>query len=118
MVNPRAITEESNMPPYAELATQKVDLSRTAAKMSAMKSIGVPYAEVDIERAEADARADGTTIAKDLAAEGVKVEGADVAADAEVVALIAYLQHLGKKPGAQKPGSAVAEVPVRNGGAP
>jgi len=93
MIDPRAITPGSNMPPYAHLATEKLDLARTGEKMSALKSIGVPYKDADVAAAQADAREQGQAIAKDLAGEGVTVEP-----DTQMVAVIAYLQRLGKKP--------------------
>lgn len=79
------------MPPYAHLAEQKVDLDKTASKVRAMRALGVPYSKEDVERAADDAKAQGTEIAKDLAD-----NGANTAPDSELVAIIAYLQRLGK----------------------
>jgi cytochrome c oxidase cbb3-type subunit I/II len=101
------------MPYYKFLADGRVDLSRTHRKMSAMKTLGVPYTDDEIGLAEADAREEGKGISDDLLAQGIVV-----APDSEMVALISYLQGLGKqhappddtlpeaKPGAQP----VAEV--------
>jgi len=111
LVDPRAITPGSNMPPYAHLGQEKVDLTRTNEKMSALKSIGVPYKEAEIAAAERDAREQGAAIAKDLAGEGVQVEP-----DTQMVAVIAYLQRLGKKPEAPKPASPVAAAEAPNHG--
>jgi cytochrome c oxidase cbb3-type subunit I/II len=108
MVDPRAITAGSNMPPYAHLASEKVDLTLTNRKLSAMRSVGVPYAQNDIDGAESDAREQGALVAKDLAAEGVKVDS-----DTEMVALIAYLQRLGKITELKKPGGIVATTENR-----
>jgi cytochrome c oxidase cbb3-type subunit I/II len=105
MIDPRAITAGSNMPPYPHLAEDKVDLSLTARKVSAMKSIGVPYTDAEVNGAEADAKAQAAGVVKDLAAEGVTLEP-----DTQLVALISYLQRLGTKPDATKPGGAVAAV--------
>jgi len=55
MVNPRSLTEESNMPPYAHLADEKIDFTRIPDKVGAMKAIGVPYTQNDIATAELDA---------------------------------------------------------------
>ncbi len=110
MVDPRAITPGSNMPPYPHLAENKVDLTVTDQKVQAMKSIGVPYTDADVKNAQGDAHEQGAAIAKDLAGEGVKVEP-----DTQLVALISYLQRLGKKPEAVKGGGAVATT--ENGGA-
>ena len=92
MIDPRSITEGSNMPPYAFLATGKIDFSKTTFKVAAMKTLGVPYQTQQIDSAGNDARKQGEHIAKDLAD-----NGAQAAADSELVALIAYLQRLGKK---------------------
>jgi cytochrome c oxidase cbb3-type subunit I/II len=108
MIDPRAITPGSNMPPYAHLATDKLDLSRTNEKMSALQSIGVPYKSSDIEHARADAQEQGSAIARDLATEGVHVEP-----DMEIVAIISYLQRLGAKPQPAAPaGAPLAEMPT------
>jgi cytochrome c oxidase cbb3-type subunit I/II len=71
--------------------------------MKALSSVGVPYKDTDIERSVSDARQQGEVITKDLAGEGVTV-----APDTELVAVIAYLQRLGKKPEPPKSGPAVA----------
>jgi cytochrome c oxidase cbb3-type subunit I/II len=108
LIDPRSVSPGSNMPPYAALAEGRVDLARTADKLHAMKSIGVPYADPDIEGAADDARAQGDQIAADLASAGA--EGA--APDSDMVALIAFLQRLGKAPEAPaKAGTNVSMVP-------
>jgi cytochrome c oxidase cbb3-type subunit I/II len=112
MIDPRAITPGSNMPPYAQLATNKLELSRTNEKMRALKSIGVPYRDADIEGAAADARAQGEAVAKDLAGEGVHIEP-----DAELVAMIAYLQRLGAKPEPERQPAPVAAAEIEKGAA-
>jgi len=112
LVDPRAITEGSNMPSYAQLVSEKVELTRTNEKLGAMRSVGVPYTNQDIEGAQADAQAQGEQVAKALAAEGV-----EVAADSSMVAIIAYLQRLGKQTPLVKPSGSVALVPLTNGGA-
>jgi cytochrome c oxidase cbb3-type subunit I/II len=111
LIDPRAITTGSNMPPYAHLTTEKVDLARTNEKMSAMRSIGVPYTQAEIDGAVPDAREQGSAIVKDLAAEGVQVDP-----DTQMVAVIAYLQRLGRKPEPKKPGAIAAHVNAEGGG--
>jgi len=91
--NPRDVSPGSNMPPYAHFANIRVKFARTAEKMHAMQRIGVPYKDAEIAAAAADARAQAEAIAKDLASEGVRV-----APDSEMVAVIAYVQSIGKKP--------------------
>jgi len=92
MTDPRSISEGSNMPPYAYLLDGKVDFSLTNKKVSAMKSVGVPYTDQQVSASAADARAQADVIVKDLAD-----NGATAAPDSELVALIAYLQRLGRK---------------------
>jgi cytochrome c oxidase cbb3-type subunit I/II len=105
MMNPREISYGSNMPSYAHMAANRVDLAGTESKVRAMKALGVPYSVQDVQRAPAEARAQAEAIVQNLAAEGV-----ELAADTEMVALIAYLQRLGKKepdaPEAAKPSGA------------
>ena len=67
LIDPRSVSPGSNMPPYPTLATDKVDLARTATKMHALQSIGVPYEAREIDHASADAEAQGAEIAKNLA---------------------------------------------------
>ncbi len=113
MMDPRAITAGSNMPPYAHLVDSKVDLTVTNQKLSALRSVGVPYTNVDIEGAQASANTQAQAIVKDLATEGVKVEP-----DTQVVALISYLQRLGRMNEPKKPAGAVAAATdTANGGA-
>jgi cytochrome c oxidase cbb3-type subunit I/II len=58
-----------------------------------MRTIGVPYSEAEITTAQSMALAQGEGIVADL-----RKSGAEVAADAEIVALIAYLERLGNPP--------------------
>jgi cytochrome c oxidase cbb3-type subunit I/II len=97
--DPRSITPGSNMPPYAALGAWKVDYTRTADKLAAMKSIGVPYTDADVKGAADDARAQAADVAKDL-----KEAGSEIDADSDMVALIAYLQRLGVASPPPKPG--------------
>jgi cytochrome c oxidase cbb3-type subunit I/II len=93
LVDARATSPGSNMPPYPGFVTGRVDLDRTTEKLHAMKTIGVPYTDAQIAGARSDARAQGEVIATDLRQAGV-----DVAADSELVAVTAYLQRLGAAP--------------------
>jgi cytochrome c oxidase cbb3-type subunit I/II len=97
MMDPRAITEGSNMPSYAHLAKERLDLARTGDKMHALSRVGVPYSDAQIRAAEADAREQAKGIVESLAREGAHVEP-----DTQMVAIISYLQRLGAKPVAPK----------------
>jgi cytochrome c oxidase cbb3-type subunit II len=51
---PRDLVPESNMPAYPWLATTSLDPARIASHMRALRMIGVPYAEADIQAAYQD----------------------------------------------------------------
>jgi cytochrome c oxidase cbb3-type subunit I/II len=101
MLDPRATTPGSNMPPYSHLAENTVDFSETDVKLRAMRSVGVPYSPVEIQGAKQDALAQADEILKQLAEQS---EGrVELARDSQLVALIAYLQRLGNPPKAAAP---------------
>jgi cytochrome c oxidase cbb3-type subunit I/II len=109
MTDPRQISPGSNMPPYAQLATAKLDASTTADKMRAMRAVGVPYTPEEIGAGDADAKAQAAEIVADL-----KQNGVDAAPDTELVALISFLQRLGRQPQPSAPAGkapAVSLVP-------
>ena len=72
LLDPRAVVPESNMPSYSWLAERFVDPDSIQARMRALKRLGDPYTDEDIE----------------AAAEAV-------AGRTELEAVIAYLQGLG-----------------------
>ena len=72
LVNPRDVVPESNMPAFPWLVTPPADAAGVAAKMTALRKVGVPYTDQEISEGKA------------------KVEG-----KSEMEALIAYLQGLG-----------------------
>jgi cytochrome c oxidase cbb3-type subunit I/II len=94
LIDPRSVSPGSNMPPFPRLAKDRVDVDRTADKMRALRAIGVPYRQEDIDLAAADARTQGDAIARNLRQDGVR----EVDPTSEIVALTAYLQRLGKHP--------------------
>ena len=67
----------------------------TAAKIRAMITLGVPYAEDYPEKANADVVKQANEIVEDMRAL-LEEDGFEVAPDREIVALIAYLQRLGR----------------------
>lgn len=79
------------MPPYPWLFEQSIDKSLTAAKIRALRTVGVPYEEGYEQNAEADLDQQASEITASLKADGI-----EVAPETEIVALIAYLQRLGK----------------------
>lgn len=97
MMDPTTMSPGSIMPPYPWLIDQKLDISTTASKISAMRSLGVPYENDYEETANKDLTTQAEMIAKNLAADNIKVKS-----DKEIIALIAYLQRLGTDIKAEK----------------
>jgi cytochrome c oxidase cbb3-type subunit I/II len=98
-MNPRALELQSVMPSYAHLADSRIDYGDTDDKMRALRSVGVPYGPETIATSHDDALAAGRTIAGDIRHEG----SVEVAPDSELVALIGYMQRLGRIPAASAP---------------
>ena len=90
--NPRELEPDSIMPAYPWLKDGQVDRSQLFGKISALRTLGVPYkAEISTPGAiQVDYESQSKEIAKALADKGIKVS-----ADAEMVALLAYLSRLG-----------------------
>jgi cytochrome c oxidase cbb3-type subunit I/II len=91
MANPRATSPGSIMPPYQWLHRQRIDPADVQASVRALQRAGVPYTDTDIAGTPAQVAAQGQEIVARLAAAGIKTEP-----DREIIALIAYLQRLGK----------------------
>ena len=91
MEDPTSMSPGSIMPRYPWLLTRKLDTSTTAAKIRAMRRLGVPYPIAYADEAKADLEKQAEKIAASLRSTGV----ADAQADREIIALIAYLQRLG-----------------------
>ena len=81
----------SIMPPYPWLYTSSIDKAATAGKITALRIIGVPYAEGYEEIANTDLDEQAESITTSLKEE----DGIEIAKEAEIIALIAYLQRLG-----------------------
>jgi cytochrome c oxidase cbb3-type subunit I/II len=94
MMDPRSTTPNSIMPPYAWLHEQMIDFDILPKKLSVMKTLGVPYSDEQVANAATAARAEAKVIADGLANDA-KINGLE---NREIVALIAYLQRLGKNP--------------------
>jgi cytochrome c oxidase cbb3-type subunit I/II len=95
MRDPRAVSPGSNMPAYPHLFTSRIDWSRVGAKIDSMRAAGVPYRPAEVSAADAIGHAQARVITDDLRAAGER--SADP--DSEIVALIAYLQRLGRPQG-------------------
>ncbi|MCK6613163.1 MAG: cytochrome-c oxidase, cbb3-type subunit I [Ignavibacteriaceae bacterium] len=90
MLDPRTMSPGSLMPPYPWLIEDDLDYSNIGKKISALRSIGVPYPEGFEQNAAALLEQQAQEIALDL-----KNAGTPVDPNKEIVALIAYLQRLG-----------------------
>jgi cytochrome c oxidase cbb3-type subunit I/II len=90
MLAPDAVSTGSIMPAYPWLFEQSINPAETPRKISALRKVGVPYEEGYEEVAQADLQKQAATITGTLKADGI-----EVADDAEIIALIAYLQRLG-----------------------
>jgi cytochrome c oxidase cbb3-type subunit I/II len=98
MTSPTSTSPASIMPRYPWLLTDKVDESMTPAKIRAMITLGVPYPEGYDQMAVADMQKQAKEIYDDLKlSEAQLLLGEDgLAPDQEIIALIAYLQKLGR----------------------
>ena len=90
MREPSSMSPGSIMPNYAWLLEQTLNTSQTQDKLSAMKKLGVPYSNQEVNDAVKDLNTQAKAIQANLAAEKIKVSQ-----DKEIIALIAYLQRLG-----------------------
>ena len=99
--DPRSVVPESVMPGYAFLAEKDLDASGASAQLRALRAVGVPYSERDVEMAEKDlkAQANADADAEDLADRYPKAQQRDFDGNpsrlTEMDAVVAYLQMLG-----------------------
>jgi len=89
--DPRLLVQQSIMPSYRHLTENDLDISTTAKKIRVMQSLGVPYPEGYDQIANEDLMKQAGEIAGQLRKDGVNVENTR-----EVIAMIAYMQRLGK----------------------
>ena len=90
--DPRSTTPNSLMPPYDWLLTRDAELDDLPTKLRQLKRLGTPYTDAEIEQAVADARSQAAGIEASIVSAG----GPAGLAEKEVVAVIAYLQRLGR----------------------
>ena len=93
MQDPRSITARSIMPGYPQLLTDDLDFSTIQRRVDAMAMLGVPYGDaVKDGAAPRMARTQAAQIAASIESQG----GPKGLADKEIVAMVAYLQRLGR----------------------
>lgn len=88
---PQDISTGSIMPPYPHLLSNDLNTSTLKKKISVMRTLGVPYPEGFEDRAEKDLQKQAQAIANELKTNGIKCDP-----NKEVIAMIAYLQKLGR----------------------
>lgn len=91
MLDPGSVSAGSIMPPYPWLYENSIDPDLTAGKINALRTIGVPYEAGYEDKANDDLMEQANQIVERLKAE----DDIEVVPEAEIVALIAYLQRLG-----------------------
>jgi cytochrome c oxidase cbb3-type subunit I/II len=91
MRDPRSTSPGSVMPTYPWLLTDSYDAQDVQASVRALKRAGVPYSDGEVEGVAASIANQGEGIVTALAGAGIETQ-----ADREIIALIAYLQRLGR----------------------
>jgi cytochrome c oxidase cbb3-type subunit I/II len=94
MIDPRSVTPNSIMPNYDWLLDQKTDFAILERKFEVMRQVGVPYTAEQIQNAPQAALEQAKQIAQGLSSDAQTKD----LESREVIALIAYLQRLGKNP--------------------
>ena len=89
--DPRVTSPGSVMPRFHFLLEDKLDLSTLTRKIHVMRTLGVPYTDDEEHNALGLAEAQAQSISQNLEQDGVMGM-----ADKDVIALIAYLQSLGR----------------------
>ena len=91
MYDPRSMSPGSIMPQYTWLIDDELDTTNTAAKIRAMQTLGVPYPKGFDKIANVDllAQADSITVS-------LRKDKIETSPTSEIVALIAYIQRLGR----------------------
>lgn len=91
MYDPRSMSPGSLMPQYVWLLDNALDTASTPAKIRAMQTLGVPYPDGYDQIANRDLMHQADSITANL-----KKDKIETPPNAEIVALIAYLQRMGR----------------------
>lgn len=98
MYEPSSISPGSIMPRYQWLFENDIDMDITEAKIKAMQTLGVPYEKGYEKMANEDLMKQANEIVADL-----KNDKINALPQKEIIAVIAYLQRLGKDISAEQP---------------
>ena len=90
--NPRQINDRSVMPSYAWMLSKDLDFASIPARLHALTKVGVPYDDATVAQGEQLARRQASEVAKQI----VDQKGPTGLDNKQVVAVVAYLQRLGK----------------------
>ncbi len=88
---PSSLSEGSLMPAYAFMLTKELDTSTTATKINVMRTLGVPYEKGFENEANENLMEQARGIVDNLKTDSIRISP-----NKEVIALIAYIQRLGK----------------------
>jgi cytochrome c oxidase cbb3-type subunit I/II len=99
--HPQNITPGSIMPEFPWLLANRVDFGVLPRRMAAMRTLGVPYSAGEIEQAVDSAHKQAGEIAAKIVAD----KGPAGLEDKEVIAVIAYVDRLGRDLFAPPPGA-------------
>ncbi|HRH99948.1 MAG TPA: cytochrome-c oxidase, cbb3-type subunit I [Saprospiraceae bacterium] len=102
LLDPTSMVPGSIMPSYPNLFENSLDISSTRSKIHAMRKMGVPYVENYESTANDDLQKQANKISEGLSKDN-KIE---IGADKEIIAVIAYLQRLGRDIKLQNKGQA------------
>ena len=91
MLDPQSMSPGSIMPSYPWLLDDNIDTTITVKMVKAMRTLGVPYADNYESRANHDLMQQAKEISSNL-----KSDKIETPAGKEIIALIAYMQRLGK----------------------
>ena len=104
---PQKVTENSIMPSYPALLTQPLSFGDIPSRMKAMRTLGVPYSQEQIDGGIEQAQRQ----AAEIAAKIEQDNGPKGLADKRVVALIAYVDRLGRDLFKTPPAAPAADAP-------
>ncbi|HEY0678207.1 MAG TPA: cytochrome-c oxidase, cbb3-type subunit I [Chitinophagaceae bacterium] len=91
MLDPQSMSPGSIMPSYPWLLDDNIDTSITPKMINAMRTLGVPYEEGYEKKANKDLLNQASSIKTSL-----KNDRIETPANKEIIALIAYMQRMGK----------------------
>lgn len=97
MLEPASMAPGSIMPPYPFMFSNDLDITTTKSKIHAMRNMGVPYPDGYEATANDDLKKQAQAIADNLKKDKIEIESSK-----EIIAVIAYLQRLGKDIKAEK----------------